>query len=300
MTRADIRPCHEGADDGDEDGHDVETLARRLEPLVRASLGKSREPGWLVRKLRREAVLPRFCAVAHAEGTPVGFIFAGCPPSLEGRLRTAGLGVLPEARRRGHARALLAWLTGRAEAVGAPSVRCLVEPHLEGLYSQLGFSVGSRHLTAVWPGGLDDVRDPIPSIGPAPASFAPRRTAQEAGFELCQWLPEAWERTAPNRRRVVEIGELQWRARLSKEPGGWLVQRLRVPTPHLQSRRALVAGLIALRRAVPTREALFFYGVPEPIERAHGLCDPDPRAVPGLAVAQRFAVMERFTTQGRP
>lgn len=281
---------------------DVETLAARVEPLVRACLGKRREAGWLVRKLRREAVDPGLCAVRLERDEPIGFVFSGRPPSLGGGLRTAGLGVRPEARRRGHGRALLAWIVAQAEHRRAPGVQCLVEPHLEPLYGALGFSVQTRRLTLVWPctaaGGslhgeleaLERSRD-ASITGAGGLDGATHR-------DLCRWLPEAWNGTEPDRRAVLNLRPHGWRALLSRERAGWLVQRLTVPNAHLEDRSALVAGLTSLRKTVPGAIPLFFYGLPEPFVHRHGLLQPGPGTARWMVVAQRFAVMERFTSLG--
>lgn len=288
----DVRPLDDAAD--------TNAVADQLEPLVAAAFGRSREPGWLHRKLHREVVDPSLSAVAELDGVAIGFVFAGRPASMPSTVRTAGLGVHPDARRRGVATRLLTWTLDQARRRDGARVRCLAEPSIEPLYTKLGFEVANRRVTLGATGRAQLGTDDLSSVGwPPHRSIGEPSATVSPTLDLTRWLREAWERTPPEQRAVVSSADGAVTAWVSLESGGWLIQRLaaRSGTPP----SAIVAALGELVNAAPRSTQLFCYGCPEPFVRRHGLVFGSARDPGGgpWHMAQRFAVMQRFTTNQR-
>ena len=272
---------------------DLSDWASQATPLVEQAFGGDRAPGWLALKLRREVAQAHWSSVAltGTDARPkwadaIGFMWVGGPGSLPGTARALGMGVLPAYRRRGVARRLVEHTLDLLAGEDVERLRCLVEPDLEPFYASLGFEPVGHRLTLVAQGQ-----------GPTPIQADRARAWSDLG-ELgarCEWLEEAWEGTPTTHRFTLDLERSGARAWVSLERGGWLVQRLATPAA---TTSAIVATLSELLRRLPAGETAFLYGVPEPFVRAHGLVGSG-RVAP-WSVAQRFVLMERFTTRPSP
>ena len=276
---------------------DLATWATQAEPIVGQVFGGHRPAGWLARKLAREAARTEWSSVAidvseiqsvepSDWGRVLGFMWLGAPKSLPGTARAVGMGVVPLARGRGIARALVQRSIEVAQRHDVSRVRCLVEPKLEPFYAQFGFEPVARRRTLlarasgqrVVPG--PSLR-PWTDVGQRPVSF--------------EWLQEAWDGTPAHERHTLDLSSGSARAWVSRESGGWLVQRFAIAGP---SRGRIAASLQELRQRLPAPDPVFLYGTDEPYGDAHGLTGSSVGA--DWSVAQRFAVMERFTSGPTP
>lgn len=279
----------------------------RLERLARRVFGDGdRPPGWLARKLAREAVDPHLSAVAVASDAPwrstapltgdadaprqstarlvgdaddlshvpedmlLGYILIGREAG-DPVAHSAGLGLIPAARGRGHGPALLTGCAADLRAAGCAALRVLAEPARERWYARQGFRVRSRHVTLLAFGtGLS---------APVPGAMRPW-APDPAAVEVCAWRPGAWERTPADAAATLDLagGAL---AHVSREGAAILVHRLTTP-PGADPCAAVTALLARIDRGVP----VLFYG-----------CDAVSSITAslehlGLTAAQRFAVMD--------
>lgn len=173
----------------------------RLEPLARRIFGAGDRPeGWFVRKLHRECVDPELSRLAH-DGDPsrpaswLGYVLVGTPPSEHPCVRTAGTGVVPEARGRGIGSQLLADAFAAARAAGFAAVRLPAAPERVPFYRRLGFRERRTELTLLTFG-----RGTAP---PETGSHAAWAHAGEHVFSA--WLPEAWLHTPSFARSELEL-----------------------------------------------------------------------------------------------
>jgi GNAT superfamily N-acetyltransferase len=161
----------------------------RLASLVARVFGEGDRPaGWFARKLARERVdlaLSQLAIDGDAEdpGAWLGYVLVGAPPSLGGRARTGGTGVIPTARGRGIGSMLLSAARAAARARGISALQIVAEHGRQGFYEKAGFVPvrGWDNVLAFARGG---------AAAPAPAA---RGWHEVVGSERAAWSPEAWE-----------------------------------------------------------------------------------------------------------
>ncbi len=176
----------------------------RLEPLARRIFGDGDRPaGWFRRKLERECVDPSLSRVLHRDDARaddprgwLGYALVGTPPSLPGIARTAGIGLVPDARGRGLGRALVEALVEVARAAACTRVCIPAEASTAPFYARLGFREHRRVQTLLHFGcGANTQLDP-------PTAWDER----DDGIVVNAWLREAWERTDPALRGTAHVG----------------------------------------------------------------------------------------------
>lgn len=179
----------------------------RLEPLARRIFGDGDRPrGWFERKLDRECVDANLSRLVHRDDAEpddpdgwLGYALVGCPPSLPGTARTAGIGLVPHARARGLGRALVEALIAAAHESGADRLLVPSELRVAPFYARLGFRERQRVQTLLHFG-----RHPTTTaidLG-APSAW----DDHAGGIVVGTWLREAWERTDPASRGTARIG----------------------------------------------------------------------------------------------
>lgn len=249
-----------------------------------------RPPGWLARKLEREAVDPDLSLLALAPGPPgpvsdarlLGYVLVGREPD-DPVARSAGVGVVLERRGLGLGRALVEGAAEGLARAGLCTLRVLAEPAREPFYAALGLRVHARHVTLLAAGtsaisAEDHARELARS---PPRTWHPAPTSELV--EICAWRPGTWARTPGPDAATLELplaGAHAW-AHVSREGRALLVHRLLVPREldPLDALRELLAR-------TPAATPLVLYG-----------CDPvssiTARAqVLGFAPAQHFAAMD--------
>ena len=252
---------------------DLERLAGRL--FRRAD----RPPGWLCRKMHREHVRPELSWVLCDPRAPDdaagwrGYMLVGTPPSCAPVARACGLGVAPELRGRGFGAALVTAARDGAASRGFSALRVLAEPERVGFYRRLGFGMVRAWATFAAPGRGRTTRAPGGPPGPWSAPGTP--------FVQAAWLPEIWARTPDDERRTWRLEGAAALAHLSREAGGWLVQRLCTRGPDLGAR-----ALEALLGAIPAPLTCWIAGVDPTPARTRAL----GRA--GFRLAQAARVMQ--------
>lgn len=260
----------------------------RLARLAERIFGRGdRAPGWLARKLAREAVDPDLSVLAVETGHPepvsddmlLGYVLVGLEPG-DPVARSAGIGLVPGARGRGLGRAMVTRAAEVLARAGVAALRVLAEPAGEPFYAALGLRLVERRVTLLSEGtstrGLDDLLASSP-----PRAWHP--DPDSALEEACAWHPGAWTRTPTHERATLELPRPEgtaW-AHVSREGRALLVHRLLLPTldaPHLVLRQ--------LRAALPRGAPLLLYGC-DPVSSitAHALAE-------GFSPAQRFAAMQ--------
>jgi len=175
----------------------------RLQPLAERIFGKGdRRPDWFARKLAREHVDPRLSRIA-IDGDPDdphawrGYILVGSPPSRHPAARTAGTGVVADARGRGLGRALVESALA-AVAADHDALEILAEAGREPFYERLGFTRVHAFATLLAFGRNPDA-SPLELPPPRPWDPGP-------GFHERQaFLAEAWEGTPACERGSVAI-----------------------------------------------------------------------------------------------
>ena len=241
--------------------------------------GGVRATGWFSTKLHRECVSAPRCVLAFQGGSRdaeaiTGFVLAGAPPSLQGLVRTAGVGVRAHARRRGLGTLMLKELFTRARREGARAIQTVATESRVDWYLGLGYRPRRWQLHAASFGRADGLTSPTeqessPFVVPA---------AQYPAQASSPWLPEAWLRTPVERRFEFHAGP--GRLGISREPGGLLVH-------WSEPADALLVLADDLRRHTPAAQRIILYGVrDEPSVR---------RALDATAwtIVQRSAVLRR-------
>lgn len=221
----------------------------RLEALfVRVFGGEQRPPGWFARKLRREVIDERLSVVALESSfdpqDPAGwrgFVLAGAPPSLPGRVRTAGTGVLAPARRRGIGRALLEAVRIAGRSSGLRRLRIHASRPEAPFYVTCGL-VPVTEQTTVLAHGRGAVT--VPWGTPRPWDVA------APGQILGGWLAEAWARTDAALRASVTLAPNGGVGHVSREGQAHVVHRIRHPSDW-SADRAANALLARLPMGVP-------------------------------------------------
>ena len=174
----------------------------RLESLARRIFGDGdRAPGWFPRKLHRECVdatLSRVLVRDDADPTDpdawLGYALVGRPPSLPFTARTVGIGLVPEARGRGHGRALVHAIVDAARDRGFRRLIVPAERSIVPFYAALGFHQHRRVQTLLHFGcGTHDTIE----FG------TPRDWDDAPGTVVAAWLREAWNRTDPALRATA-------------------------------------------------------------------------------------------------
>lgn len=268
-------------------GVDVLADPTVLEDLARRIFGEGDRPaGWFPRKLRRERVDPTLSVLALRPGAEVsdrdawlGYVLVGNPESLEDAARTSGTGVVPAARGRGLASALLDDAARRCRNAGLRRLELLARAELVPFYLERGFSRRRSTVTVVGFGDADEAEPLAP-----PRSWRPLRPDE---LEPIAWLPEAWEGTEATARGMCELDSAT--AWLSREGTAWLVQRL-----VLREQWSPVDAIEALRRRMPRGAPLLLPMLPPDAAWTQALLDR------GFAVAQRAALLERSLGPGAP
>lgn len=260
----------------------------RLARLAERVFGRGdRAPGWLARKLAREAVDPDLSILAVETGCPgpvsddmlLGYVLVGREPD-EAFARSAGIGLVPAARGRGLGRAMVVGAAEVLARAGLAALRVLAEPAGEPFYAALGLRLLERRVTLLSEGTSD--RTPAELLAASPPR--PWRPAPEAALaEACAWHPGAWARTPTHERATLELPLVEgaaW-AHVSREGRALLVHRLLLP-----ARSDPRVVLRQLRAAIPRGAPLLLYGC-DPVSSitAHALAE-------GFSPAQRFAAME--------
>jgi len=273
-----------------------------------ASSRKRRDSGWFARKLRRECVdIGRSLLVVEGDdardpGSWLGYALLGLPRSYAGLARTAGIGLIPRARGRGLGGLLLRALVRSSRAAGDRGLRVLAEPDRVRFYERHGLSVVDTRCT--WRA------DGMGHASSIDAELAFGRTlARQESFAgappVTTWFVEAWERTPAHERYVLhsprgvlhaQSGTSPWRALVSRERGGWLVQRLEGGATTLDD---AVASLHQLRGSLPWGEPVFVYAGPPLAPPLHDF--PPLRLMwrfallaSGFGPAQAWSVLERI------
>ncbi|MBK8264206.1 MAG: GNAT family N-acetyltransferase [Nannocystis sp.] len=227
-----------------------------LEATARAIFGEGeRRPGWLARKIRREAVVPGLSVIVFEVGRPevvIGYALVGQPVSLPGVARTAGVGVLPGWRGRGVGRLLIAEVRRLAAAAGLAGLEVLADGRSRGFFAGLGL----RERAASWTllaAGL--------GLHAGPRGRA--RAWEQAGMSaFSEWLAEAWTGTPEGSRWSLAIGGgAGGVAHVSAEGRAWLVQRLLLP-PRASGAAAVVRAAAAVRAYAPRGAPTLLYGCP--------------------------------------
>lgn len=252
-----------------------------LERLAARIFGPGdRPPGWLARKLAREAIDPALSTLVVHTGSPdpapedslLGYLLVGREPG-DPLAHSAGVGLVPDARGRGLGGRLLAHTADRLRRAGARGLRVLAEPAREPWYARQGLVVVARRVTLL-------------AFGTCPISPVPGRKLAwsidpgRPRVEICGWRPGPWQRTPADLALTLELpGGAA--AHLSREGLAWLVHRLLAPAG--LDPAAVVQELLA---RLPHGAPILLYGcdaVSSVTARLEGL---------GLAPAQRFAEMD--------
>lgn len=228
-----------------------------LEATARAIFGEGeRRPGWLARKIGREAVVPGLSVIVFEVGRPevvIGYALVGQPVSLPGVARTAGVGVLPGWRGRGVGRLLIAEVRRRAATAGLAGLEVLADGRSRGFFAGLGL----RERAASWTLSAAGL-----GLHAGPRGRA--RAWEQAGMSaFSEWLAEAWTGTPEGSRwslaiRGAEGGGL---AHVSAEGRAWLVQRLLLAAP-ARGAAAVVAVAEGVREYAPRGTPTLLYGCP--------------------------------------
>jgi GNAT superfamily N-acetyltransferase len=321
---------------GDRDPAVFEPLALEIfDASATPAIGtrRLRDPGWFVRKLRRECVdLGRSLLVVEGDdandpGAWLGYALVGVPRSLGGLARTAGIGLVPRARGRGLGGLLVRAVIRASREAGDRGLRVLAEPERVRFYRRHGLAIVDARCTwrATGVGHTSSVEAELK----AGLELAGRE-AFVAGTPVASWFVEAWERTPSEERHVLlsppdagqpqraELGQRgavrnqrgagprhsdadraprrasRWRALVSRERGGWLVQRLESDAETLDD---AVSVLHQLRGSLPASAPLFLYAGP-PLAPALDVAPPerllwrDALLASGFAPAQAWSVLE--------
>lgn len=253
---------------------------RTLEPLVRRVFGDGDRPrGWFARKLRRECVDPALSLVAHQRGTPgarLGYVLVGRPPSRHPTARTAGTGVVPDARGRGIATALLTAAVRRSRDAGLVGLELHADRRAAAFYPRHGFVARHSTVTALRFGDGD---------GPPPGARLDDRpsTPSPGQIRWVHWSIEAWGGTPAEHRFVVHIAGAAGAvtAWLSREGRAWLVQSMVAP-----ANVPLSVAANAIAHRIPSGDPLLLAARP----------DDDATATlfdAGWTAAQRGVLFER-------
>ena len=252
-----------------------------LQGVAEAVFGRGRRgPTWFRRKLAREGVEARLCAVARAsDGAIAGYALLGRAASLGAAARGAGVGVVAQARGQGLGRRLVAFASERAAAAGCDSVEFLAEPARLDWYLRQGFAPVEEQLTLLGLGRRGALRDRDDA-----ADASPQATSElELGpAPLWAWIPEVWART-PSAERRVHV-HARGRAWLTRENRAWLVHRVELAD---DEPGALLALLEALREGLASTTPLLLYPCP-----ARATWIPTLRAA-GFDLAQRATLVRR-------
>lgn len=275
---------------------------------------KLRDRGWFLRKLRRECVdLGRSLLVIDGDdlrdpGAWMGYALVGLPRSLDGLARTAGIGLVPRARGRGLGSLLVRALLRASRDAGDRGLRVLAEPDRVRFYVRQGLGVVDARCTWRATGmGHGTALDADLSGGRSLANHAPF----VGGPPVASWFVEAWERTPANDRYVLrnapnaihaQSGSGPWRALVSRERGGWLVQRLESAAKDLDE---AVAVLHQLRGSLPADGPVFLYAGPPlrldlDVAPRNTLLWRDALLASGFAPAQSWQVLERIHDRSSP
>ncbi len=236
---------------------------RALEPLAREVFGAGqRAPRWFARKLHRECVCPATSRLVVRAGLPasdpkawLGYGLVGLPPSLRAA-RTAGIGLIPEARGRGLGTRLVRSLIEAATGASASALRVPAPPDRVAFYTRAGLRTRRRAHT--WLAFGRGSTPPMSASAPTPwgSSSGPPGpgAAGQSGPDKSAWFAEAWERTPAHQRYTVDWSDaLDTRHQLdvSIEGTAHLVQRWRSGANASDAVRGLETWLDALPAGTP-------------------------------------------------
>jgi ribosomal protein S18 acetylase RimI-like enzyme len=187
----------------------LQTIAEVVFPAA------DRPPGWFARKLAREAVDPAASVLAFGpDEQVVGYFLVGVGERIA---HSAGLGVLPEFRRRGVAQAMIHRAAAIVRSTGLSALGALAEPPLRGFYERVGFhEVGVRHTLIAH------------ACGPADVELAvhPPRPWVAAGRQVAGWRADTWSRTPSASAATLVLLDGAVTVHLSREGRAILVQRM--------------------------------------------------------------------------
>lgn len=257
---------------------------RRLEPLAVRIFGPGDRPeGWFARKLHRECVDPQLSRLAvdgDAEDPRswLGYVLVGTPGSVHPAARTAGTGVVQEARGRGIGHSLVREAFAAVLREGFPALQVPADPRRSSFYLRLGFEPIRNEVTLLTfgSGGCD------PSWGVnAPWSLRRERV-------LGQWLKEAWMRgdTQTQAEVTVQGNQARLRALISREGAARVAHRVLL-SGDAQTEDGVLHLLEALRGQFAEGAPLVLPGFPSYLPLVQPLLDR------GWSVAQRTQIMER-------
>jgi len=269
---------------------------QRLQPLAERIFGeKNRPQGWFRRKVARESVDAELSMVALREDAILdvtdpsawcGYVLVGTPPSLSGAARTAGAGVVPEARGFGIGGRLLEAACEAAACTGCRTVLTLASDDTVAFYSARGFAHVRETVTALAfaRGGTAE------ALREAPTAWTPPGVVLgTTHVEACAWLEEAWEGTESFLRHTLAIAlshGLQAWLHLSREGAAFLSHRLLVPCARpLRENISKVMADLLLR--LPAERPVLITGLDPAVEATRDLVED------GWDVVQRGHVMAR-------
>lgn len=230
----------------------------RLESLARRIFGQGdRAAGWFTRKLSRERVDPELSRLAvdgdiDDPAAWQGYILVGTPPSLHPVARTAGTGVVPEARGFGLGPQLVESAARHVALKGFAGLRLGAKEDLEGFYLRLGFEPIQTDSTIL---SFGRGADASIEFGSSAVWFSRRERT------VAQWLEEAWTDTSAIDRTeiVLPCGRNQLRALISREGQALVAHRIAVNGP--ASPAEVAETLEALRDRVASGVPLLLLGV---------------------------------------
>jgi hypothetical protein len=157
-----------------------------------------------------------------------GYVLVGTPPSLSGAARTAGTGVVPEARDLGLGGRLLDAACAAAASAGLRTVLTLATDETAAFYAAQRFARVREIVTA-----LAFARGPRGEVREAAEAWTPPGVVLgNTHVEACAWLEEAWEGTEGPLRHTLAIttpgGSRAW-LHVSREGTAFLSHRVLVP-----------------------------------------------------------------------
>lgn len=257
---------------------------RRLEPLATRIFGVGDRPeGWFARKLHRECVDPALSRLAvdgDAEDPRswLGYVLVGAPPSVHPAARTAGTGVIPEARGEGIGHSLVREAFAGVLRGGFRALQIPADPTRSNFYLRLGFEPIRNEVTLLSFG--TGHADPSWGVN-APWTLRRERV-------LGEWLKEAWSRgeIQSQAEAIVNGPQARLRALISREGTARVAHRVLL-SGDAQTEEGVLKLLGGLRDQVALGAPLVLPGFPSYLTLLEAMVDD------GWSIAQRTQVMER-------
>lgn len=218
----------------------TQALGRVLQPLAVRIFGheQTRQPQWLTRKCQREGVDAALSIVLQSTEGPAGYFLIGRRPNQSNEGFTAGLGVVPEVRKRGFGTALVRAGIEVATAAGLDALVLPAPTERVTWYQKHGFhEIRCTHTWLNFASGRVPTRPEYdaPWGGPSPR-------------QLCAWAADIWQRMPSEQRHrynlvdTIQANQIGW-ALCSPEGRAVLCHRLVASaTGPIET---LLAGLLA-------------------------------------------------------